>query len=404
MSEGYARRKYGIAIDIGTTTLALQLVDMETKEICDTCTLLNSQRLYGADVLRRINAANRGKADHLQELICEDLRKGIHKLLTKQHLNCRQLRQIVIACNTTMVHLLMNLSCETLGIYPFTPVTLSRLEPQGAVPVVIMPGISTYIGGDIVSGLMACELDRMTECFLFVDLGTNGEMVLGRYNELLCTSTAAGPAFEGGNISCGSGGVPGAIDSVTISQTNQADSQCEIQTIEEAPPIGICGAGLVEAVSEFLKAGIIDETGCYIDSYFESGFTLAVNPSGKRIKLTQQDIREFQMAKAAIRAGLELLIERFHCSYQEICHVYLAGGLGQYMNIEKAVQVGLFPKELQDKIIAVGNTSLKGAYLELTEPEAEKREESLITVARDFPLAMDDDFNELYMKYMYFES
>lgn len=389
------QKKYGIAIDIGTTTLAMQLVDMNTKEICGTYSALNSQRLYGADVLRRINAANRGKADQLQEMICDDLRKGIQVLLTEQQGN-GQLSRISIACNTTMVHLLMHLSCETLGVYPFTPITLSRLEPDAEIPTSILPGISTFIGGDIVGGLMACGFDQATENSLIIDLGTNGEMVIGNQFELLCTSTAAGPAFEGGNISCGTGGIPGAICAVTIH-----GKQCEIQTIGDEPAVGICGAGLVEAVSELFKAGIIDETGCYIDEYFEEGYPLGTTPSGKAIRLTQQDIREFQMAKAAIRAGMELLLARYDISDHEIKHVYLAGGLGQYMNIEKAVKVGLFPKGLQDKIVAVGNTSLQGAFLDLTEPEAQAREAALIAVAEDFPLSMDDDFNELYMKYMY---
>lgn len=403
MSENGGRKMYGIAVDVGTTTLAMQLVDMDTKEICATYSALNSQRFYGADVLRRINAANRGKADHLQEMVCEDIRKGIQKLLKDNGLGAWQLLKIVIACNTTMVHLLMHLSCETLGVYPFTPITLSRIEPDAEIHTSILPGISAYIGGDIVAGLMACDFDRTADRSLFLDLGTNGEMVIGNRYELICTSTAAGPAFEGGNISAGTGGIAGAICAVTISRIARNDLKCEIQTIGDEPPIGICGAGLVEAVSELLRANIIDETGCYIDSYFDEGYVLGTTSSGKAICLTQQDIREFQMAKAAIRAGLELLIARYDIPYHEIKHVYLAGGLGQYINIEKAVQVGLFPKELQGRISAVGNTSLRGAYLDITEPEAKAREEALIAVAKDFPLALDDDFNELYMKYMYFE-
>ncbi|MDO5573089.1 MAG: ASKHA domain-containing protein, partial [bacterium] len=278
--------EYGIAIDIGTTTIAMQLIELGTMRMIDSYTALNSQRLYGADVIRRINAANHGKGEQLQKMVCNDLQQGIHTLLEKNHILMEQLRKIVIAGNTTMIHLLRQLSCETLGVYPFMPVTLERFKCQmkisegksGQIEVTtelgqkelgisepydtelnveatILPGISTYIGGDIVAGLMACGFDQTEEIALFVDLGTNGEMAIGNQNRILCTSTAAGPAFEGGNISCGTGGIAGAVCGVTIH-----DGICEIQTINNQEPVGICGSGLTDAVSELLNAGVIDDT------------------------------------------------------------------------------------------------------------------------------------------------
>ncbi len=393
------QKKYGIAIDIGTTTLVMQLVDMDTKEIYDTYTALNSQKLYGTDVLRRINAANKGKAERLQEMISEDIRKGLQLLLKAHRLETWRLSGMAIAANTTMIHLLLHLSCEGLGTYPFIPVTTSRLEPKAEVPTSILPGISAYVGGDIVAGLMTCGFDRTEDCSLLIDLGTNGEMAIGNKHKILCTSTAAGPALEGGNLSSGTGGIAGAICGVTINGTD-----CELKTIGDAPPIGICGAGLIEAVSELLKERIIDETGCYAEAYFEKGYLLGTESSGIAIRLTQQDIRELQMAKAAIRAGVELLIAHYGVSCQKIKHVYLAGGLGQHINVTKAMRIGLLPCELQDRIIAVGNTSLQGACIDLTAADAVQREEALISVAKDFVLAMDDDFDEQYIKYMNFES
>lgn len=398
MTENCGQKAYGVALDIGTTTLAMQLVDMATGEILDIDTALNSQRLYGADVLRRINAANRGKAEQLQSMLKEDVQRGVQAMLRRNDLQAGQLKKIVIACNTTMTHLLLRLSCEALGVYPFTPVTLDRTEPEAAVPTSILPGISAYVGGDIVAGLMACGFDRMTDCSLFVDLGTNGEMALGNRHEILCTSTAAGPAFEGGSISCGTGGIEGAVCKVKIQGT-----QCRLQTIGNQPPVGICGAGLLDAVSELLKAELIDDTGCYVDAYFEKGYSLGRTSTGKPLSLSQQDIRELQMAKAAVRTGIELLAARYGVHLRDIGQVYLAGGLGQHMNIENAVRIGLFPAELQDRIISVGNTSLQGAYIDLMNADAVQREEALISVAKDFPLAMEKDFNELYIKYMSFE-
>lgn len=418
--------EYGIAIDIGTTTIAMQLIELGTMKVMDSYTALNSQRLYGADVIRRINAANHGKGEQLQKMVCNDLQQGIHTLLEKNHILEEQLQKLVIAGNTTMIHLLRQLSCETLGVYPFTPVTLERFKYQmkqsesksGQIEITseqgqkelgasepndtgfnvegtILPGISTYIGGDIVAGLMACGFDQTEEIALFVDLGTNGEMAIGNQNRILCTSTAAGPAFEGGNISCGTGGITGAICGVKI-----RDGICELQTINAQAPVGICGSGLTDAVSELLNAGIIDDTGLFEDCYFEKGYLLGETASGKALYLTQKDVREFQMAKAAIRAGIEILMNRYGVACDEIKHVYLAGGLGQHINIESAVCVGLFPEELRDKITAVGNTSLQGATIELTEADAAAREERITTAAEDFPLSMEDDFNELYINYM----
>lgn len=389
--------EYSIAIDIGTTTIAMQLIELGTMEIIDSYTALNSQRMYGADVIRRINAANHGKGDQLQKMVYDDLQKGIRELLEHQHILMEQIQKIAIAGNTTMIHFLRHLSCETLGVYPFTPVTLERIECEEicGLPATILPGISTYIGGDIVAGLIACGFDQTEDISLFVDLGTNGEMVIGNRDRILCTSTAAGPAFEGGNISCGTGGIDGAICRVRI-----RDGICELQTINAQTPVGICGAGLTDAVSELMRTEMIDDTGLFEDQYFEKGYLLGETVSGKKLYLTQKDIREFQMAKAAIRAGIEILLMRYGVAYDEIKHVWLAGGLGQHMNIENAVWVGLFPKELGSKIKAVGNTSLQGAALELKEADAAGREERIITVAEEFPLSMEEGFNDIYLQYM----
>ena len=208
-------------------------------------------------------------------------------------------------------------------------------------------------------------------------------------------STAAGPAFEGGNISCGVGSVSGAICGVELSE-----DKINLKTIGSQPPCGICGTGIVEAIAELVKAGYVDETGKYEDAYFEEGFSLGRTMEGKEILITQKDIREFQMAKAAICAGVEILCRRFGISYEEIDKVYLAGGFGYQMNVQKAVEIGLFPKELQGKIQPVGNSSLKGTLLDLSDLSATKREQELVAKATELSLATDAEFQERYMESM----
>lgn len=392
--------RYGIGIDIGTTTLVMQLVDMSTRTIVDTYATMNPQRKYGADVIGRMEAETKGKGRELQFAIQQSIKKGIAKLTYEQSID-----KIVIVGNTTMIHLLLGFPCKTLGEYPFTPVDISRITGKGELigmenliaKVVIFPGISTYVGGDIVAGLMACEFHKRDTITMLIDLGTNGEMAIGNAKRIMCTSTAAGPAFEGGNISCGIGSIPGAISGVEISET------IRLQTIEQEAPIGICGTGMVEIVAELLKIQAIDETGLLADEYFNNGYLLYHDePSNTKIVVTQKDIREFQLAKAAIRSGVELLIERYQTTYEEIDKVYLAGGFGYAMNIKKAIQIGLFPAKLEEKIVPIGNAALGGTLKELFEECNGKDEEKCINVSTELELSSDKKFNELYIEHMCF--
>ena len=233
---------------------------------------------------------------------------------------------------------------------------------------------------------------------MLIDLGTNGEMAIGNRERILVTSTAAGPAFEGGNISCGMGSVPGAICQVQISGT-----EVSCGTIGDRPPVGLCGTGVIETACELLKAELIDETGMLDEDYFDDGFVLAKTPSGEEISFTQKDVREIQLAKAAVRAGLETLMLRYGVTYDDIDTLYLAGGFGFHLNLEKAAAIGLIPEELLDRAKAVGNSSLGGAAVWLTEPGAAERMERIIAVSEEIPLASDKDFNQFYMDSMFFE-
>lgn len=415
LGEDYSRRKYEesapeeyeMAIDIGTTTIAFQLLSKKNGRIHGTLTAVNNQRKYGADVISRIQASIDGKKEELKECICGDLRSGIIKLLETVGAELDQLERIAISCNTTMSHLLLGYDCNSLGIYPFTPVEIGFIRGSmeeiigmpGKAEVVVLPGISTFVGGDIVSGLYVCEFDKTDDIYLLVDLGTNGEMALGNRRKILVTSTAAGPAFEGGNITWGMGSVAGAISSVKLEKTKAI-----VETIKEKSPVGICGTGVVEAVAELLREEVIDETGLLEEEYFEEGFPLAVTEDGKKIVLTQKDIRELQLAKAAIRAGIETLLIRYGIDKGQVSQVYLAGGFGFKLDISKAIAIGLLPEDFASCTQAVGNSSLAGAVKYLINEHSEKAFHQLIEISQEISLSTDPDFNECYMDSMMFES
>ena len=399
--------RYGIAIDIGTTTIAAQLADLDSGEILASCSTVNRQRAYGADVISRIEAASGGKGGELQNLVRTDIESLAAALLEQADVDAAAVRQAVIGGNTTMGHLLMGYPCDTLGAYPFTPVNIGVVRDSwqnvagfGTLEceVILLPGISAFVGGDIVSGLYACGFMESDQVNLLVDLGTNGEMAIGCRDRILVTSTAAGPAFEGGNISCGVGSIPGAICHVHM----KSKYQVELGTIGDRPPVGICGTGVIEITAELLKNGLIDETGLLDEEYFEEGFPLAVTPEGGHIVFTQKDVREIQLAKSAVRAGVETLIRRYGVSYDDIAHVYLAGGFGFKLDREAAVAAGLFPEELKEKITAAGNSSLAGAVRVLTEEHWEDTLEQLVGAADEIALSNDADFNDLYMTHMMF--
>lgn len=399
----------GIAVDIGTTTLAAALVDRNTKETICYAVSVNHQRNYGADVITRIQAACEGKQDTLQASIREDLEDLFRQLIEKGQKNKEDIKEIVIAGNTTMCHLLCGFSCEGLGSAPFHPVDLSlqhyaypKLFDRDTylVTVTILPGISAFVGADIVAGLYSsgmCNLWRQEtkdpKNVLFLDIGTNGEMALLTPKGLFTTSVAAGPAFEGGKICCGMPGIPGAIAKASLLGRQRMITT----TISGAPAIGICGTGILEIVSELWKYRIIDENGTLSEQYQKDGF-----PVAKEIVFTQEDIRQVQMAKAAIRAGMEVLLQTAEISAEKVDTVFVAGGFGTALNVEKAVTIGLFPKEVQGKIRLLGNSALEGAIDCIKDPQAAEVMQQIAGEAVEKNLAMQEDFQEKYIRYMLF--
>lgn len=375
-----------LCIDIGTTTVVGTFFKNGVE--AGSFRTVNPQRRFGADVLSRIEAAERGRLKELRQLIVFDLLKETESLCKDQLPD-----QILIAANTTMAHLLMGWSCSGLGKYPFSPhsletihCSLKDLGGKTEIPVTILGGISAFVGGDIVSGIYACEMAKHPKISLFVDLGTNGEIALGNQEKILVTSTAAGPAFEGGGISCGTGSVKGAICGVDLhTQT--------LTTIGNSTPIGLCGTGIIELVSELLDAGIADRTGLLCAPYFEQGY-----PVTEQISFTQKDMREVQTAKSAVLSGIATLLHEYGISMNEVETVYLAGGFGYGLNLMKAEKIGLLPHGTSQKAQILGNSALGGVLKYASDPNADHEIEHIKAISTDIVLGQNEYFAKQYIE------
>lgn len=343
-SANIGREKLLIAADIGTTTVAMQLRRVSDGEVLGTFRAVNSQRKYGADVVSRIQAASVSPkaAEEMRKLIRETLEEGVKGLRAEWAAKAETTKNtdadeaditaIVIAANTTMVYLLMGYPVESLGRAPFHAEHLEEIQTELAgIPMMIMPGISAFVGADVAAGLYTRRMDFLhmgarkiyqpEEVNLFLDLGTNGEMVLGNGQRVLATATAAGPAFEG------------------------------------RLGVGVWGADVIKCLAVLLQTGLMDETGLLADEYFDEGVRIG------GMTVTQADIRCLQLAKAAVYAGICILCDKYGLEdMAQIKHVYLAGGMGYYLDTAAASVIGLFPKELNGKVMAVGNTALEGAF------------------------------------------
>lgn len=398
---GSGRKSSGtafLAVDLGTTTIAAALVEADTGEVLDTVSCINSQNRYGADVLSRMKAAVSGAAEELQELVKDDICRLYRQM--KEKWQQWDMIHIYVAANTAMEHLLLGESCVSLSRAPFTPVSLEeRSTLLEDVPLTVLPGISAFVGADIAAGLLKCGFDEIHKPVLFLDLGTNGEMALGTPEGILATSAPAGPAFEGGNISCGTGSVPGAVCKVRIIRDRSI-----VKTIGDKPAAGLCGTGVLELAAELLDNRLVDAQGRMKEPYGTDGYRIVRHPAGKELCFTQQDMRELQMAKAAIRSGVELLIARAGIDRKDIGQVYLAGGFAYYLDVRKAVRIGLLPKELERRTVAVGNTSLQGCITYSCDSSAPARMAKILSAARVMNLAEQEEFEEEYIRQMSFET
>jgi uncharacterized 2Fe-2S/4Fe-4S cluster protein (DUF4445 family) len=400
--SGKAGPVYAAAIDIGTTTLVMALLDLGTGKIAGRFSAVNRQREFGGDVISRIQRANSGDLPVLSKSIREQIAGGIAALCNEASVEAGDIRKIAITGNTTMLHLLLGLSCRTLGQAPFTPVTLDMISLQYreifegdlSCEIRILPGISTYVGADITAGLLFAGIYAGTETAVFMDIGTNGEMALAYNGKILCTATAAGPAFEGGNIRWGTGSVPGAISQVWF-----RNGAFEYTTIGGKPPEGICGSGVVDIVYQGLKNNIILSNGRFNKEFLPaSEIFLAKTGDNRDIVFCQKDVRELQLGKSAIRSGLDALLNHAGLGYGDIKTLYIAGGFGFNLNPESGAGIGLIPETLRPKVSLIGNSALGGTIKYLLNPDYEKTLVQIAGQSEEFSLPADKYFNKNFIK------
>ncbi len=357
---------FGVAIDIGTTSLVFYFVQLIGGSLLETRAVLNPQAKYGADVISRINHCilNKDGLTTLQSELIQTINTQLSNFAEKTGISTDEIVKISVSGNSTMLHLLLGVNPESLAFAPFTPVFTEEkivkaaslnLDCNREGEVKLLPSVTAYVGADIVAGIASIAPSDDYKNYLFVDIGTNGEMALITPDKIYSCATAAGPAFEGASIECGMGAVEGAI-----SVYDDVDSY---QTIDDSKAKGICGSGLIDIVAALVKLGNVKP-----DGLMDKDFVILKedkSSSQEAIKLTQKDIREVQLAKSAIAAGMKILIQQAGLSIDDLDALYLAGGFGNYIRIQSAIDIGLIPKELEDKVIPVGNTSGTGAMLAL---------------------------------------
>jgi len=370
--------KIGAAIDIGTTTVVVRRYDLESGRLLGQSAMVNPQTTLAADVMGRIDAALHGQLDKLQTQI----QSAIAALLKQAG---GPVDRMVVTGNTTMLYLLTGRDPEALSHAPFAADTLFDTQWDNAY---LPPCMHAFVGADISCAVLASGMCEHNETALLCDIGTNGEIALWKDGVLYVTSTAAGPAFEGAGISCGCSSISGAIDQVWIE-----NGHLQIHTIADAPAVGICGSGLLDAVAALLELEWMDDTGALDED------EVALAPG---VALLQKDIRAVQLAKAAIAAGIATLLEISETTCEEITAFYVAGGFGSHLNMKSAVAIGLFPAELQDNVHVLGNASLAGASMLLLNQEKLEDIRKIAAVSQHWNLGGSAIFNERYVNQMFF--
>lgn len=370
----------GAAVDIGSTTLVLRRYDLKTGALLGQAAMLNPQTSVAADVMGRIGAALEGKGPLLQSQITDALKLLLHRAGGNAH-------KWVITGNTTMLYLLTGRDPEPLSHAPFLADTLFDTDTSVLdIPAYLPPCMNAFVGADISCAVLSSGMTRHKTALL-CDIGTNGEIALWKDGILSVTSTAAGPAFEGALISCGCSSIPGAIDKVWAE-----NGSLRIHTISDTPAVGICGSGLIDAVAVLLQEEIMDETGA-----LDEDVTLAPG-----VTLLQKDIRALQLAKAAIAAGIQTLLESAGTACEEIEAFYLAGGFGSHLDLQNASAIGLIPEDLVGKAKVIGNAALAGASRLLLDPDVLPDLRKITDASRHYNLGGNPTFNEYYMEQMLF--
>lgn len=413
---------YGLAIDIGTTTLVVYLINLENGNEEDIYYNLNPQRICGADVINRINYTlnNSGGLHHLHCLVKDEINKAIDVFKIRNNISSNEIFEIMIAGNTVMLHLFLGIPCKGISISPYIPVFTHinkikarelgiDINAEGYVRT--LPNISGYIGGDTISALLSCGMYKDENINILIDIGTNGEIVLGNKDKLYCCSVAAGPAFEGSNITFGMASIDGAIDHIEL------DCNPIYTTIGNIRPLGICGSGVIDCAAELLRFNILDKSGrlkkkdellgmiseALLERIVEyEGQTAFVIDEESGILITQKDIRELQLAKGAIYAGINVLIKKMRIKIEDIEKVYIAGGFGNYMDIDNALDIKLVQSAFKGRIIPIGNGAGSGAKMALLSDEILQESRNLKRKMKYIELSNLAEFQAEFIKGMSF--
>ncbi len=416
--------RYGIAVDVGTTTIAGVLCDRGSGRLMGRATKLNSGRSFGADVISRIKAAGEGYSVEMQMKLRSDIKEVISELIRTTGI--KDIELISLAGNTTMIHTLNGYYLPPLGTFPYEPAHTGLIDSDAGqilgfeeefirnTRTIVFPGVSAFVGSDIVAGLYYLNSRNTGErIYGMMDIGTNGEMALVKDSTIYVSSTAAGPVFEGGEISCGTGSVPGAIDHMKIGE----DGKAEYTVIGDhsgrpRPATGLCGSGVIDCVSELVRTRRCNEHGTFASDVTDdstvatdAGYVITRLPVGGRLVFTQDDMRHVQLAKAAIAAGFEILCDKAGIIGVDVQSMFLAGGMGNGINAKSALRIGMIPGVTEKCVSGVGNISLKGAA-KLLEGDTDGRLKDIAALrdrCRPVDLASDPTFQERYVSHMDFD-
>jgi len=415
-----SQKNFGLCFDIGTTTISGQLVDLNTKKVLGTKATYNKQASFGSDVITRIiYAQEEDGLEKLHHAVIDSMNQMIHELIQEHNIDLNDVNCVLCAGNTTMVHLLLRVEPTYIRREPYVPTanfvpTIRaaeagiKINPRGLLSCV--PGVSSYVGGDTAAGVLSCGLDEEEALSILIDIGTNGEIVLGNKDFLVACSASAGPAFEGSGVSCGMRASKGAIQKVTI---NPADFQVKYNTIQDILPRGICGSGYIDIISEMLRIGLIDKSGKIKtqnskrirNSEYGKEFVVAFkdeSDSTSDIVITEADIENIKRAKAAIYAATAILVKHMGLEFSRINKIFVAGGFGTYIDVANAINIGLLPDLDKSRFIFVGNSSLAGARSVLLSYEAMKRAFGIVKKMTCFELSVESEYMNEYMAALFF--
>ena len=385
------QKGFGLAVDLGTTTVVVQLINLENGHLVDSESFVNPQTKFGADLISRIQYCLDGKQNELRELIRGSIGKSIENMVNR---NKVELEKIVLVGNTAMHHIFSGIDVRPLSFYPFqsdfhsekrfSPSDLNWNLPENCV-IEFAASIGSFVGSDILAGIAATKMAENEKYSVLIDLGTNGEIVIGNYKKIVCASTAAGPAFEGAKISQGMRASTGAISSI-----NYENGAFKNHVIGNVAAKGICGSGLIDVVAILLeqqKIGMFGEINSGDDKV----------ELAREVFLTQSDIREFQLAKAAVATGVQILLNNLGITMNEIEKIFIAGGFGNFLNLKNVIRTGLIESD-EEKIVKFGNTALIGAKMFLFEKKEVRNK--ILEKTTHINLEADPSFQDIYIEKM----